>query len=46
VRARAGRDGRIIKEAIVHGIHTMRGRIEAMRAEGHPIPAPSRADAA
>jgi len=35
-------DGETIEEAITNGIDAMRGWIEAMRAEGHPIPAPSR----
>jgi antitoxin HicB len=39
-------DGETIEEAIVHGIEAMRGWIEAMRAEGHPIPAPTRSAAA
>lgn len=39
-------DGDTIEEAIAHGIEAMRGWIEAMRAEGHPIPAPIRSAAA
>ena len=35
-------DGETIEEAIVQGVDAMRGWIEAMRAEGHPIPAPIR----
>jgi predicted RNase H-like HicB family nuclease len=37
--------GATIKEAITNGIDAMRGWIEAMRAEGHPIPAPLRSAA-
>jgi antitoxin HicB len=39
-------DGATIEEAITNGIDAMRGWIEAMRAEGHPIPAPTRSAAA
>jgi hypothetical protein len=39
-------DGETIEEAITNGIDAMRGGIEAMRAEGHPIPAPTRSAAA
>jgi antitoxin HicB len=39
-------DGETIEEAITNGIDAMRGWIEAMRAEGHPIPAPTRSEAA
>ena len=39
-------DGATIEEAIVNGIDAMRVWIEAMRAEGHPIPAPTRSAAA
>ena len=39
-------DGATIEEAITNGVDAMRGWIEAMRAEGHPIPAPSRPEAA
>jgi antitoxin HicB len=39
-------DGETIEEAITNGLDAMRGRIEAMRAEGHPIPAPTRSAAA
>ena len=34
-------DGNTIEEAIVHGIDAIRAGIAAMRAEGHPIPAPT-----
>jgi len=34
-------DGETIEEAITNGIDAMRGWIQAMRAEGHPIPAPT-----
>jgi antitoxin HicB len=39
-------DGETIDDAIAHGIDAMRGWIEAMRAEGHPIPEPTRSAAA
>jgi antitoxin HicB len=39
-------DGTTIEEAIANGIDAMRGWIEAMQAEGHPIPAPTRSAAA
>ena len=39
-------DGETIEEAITHGIEAMEGWIEAVRAEGHPIPAPVRRKAA
>ena len=39
-------DGETIEEAIINGIDAMRGWIDAMRAEGHPIPAPTRSAAA
>jgi predicted RNase H-like HicB family nuclease len=39
-------DGATIEEAITNGIDAMRDWIEAMRAEGHPIPAPTRSAAA
>ena len=39
-------DGATIEEAITNGVDAMRGWIEAMRAEGHPIPAPTRSAAA
>jgi predicted RNase H-like HicB family nuclease len=39
-------DGATIEEAIMGGIEAMRGWLEAMRAEGHPIPAPTRSAAA
>jgi antitoxin HicB len=39
-------DGETIEQAIAHGIDAMQGWIEAMRAEGHPIPAPTRSAAA
>ena len=39
-------DGETIEEALTNGIDSMRGWIEAMRAEGHPIPAPTRSAAA
>jgi antitoxin HicB len=35
-------DGETIEKAIAHGIEAMQGWIEAMQAEGHPIPAPIR----
>jgi predicted RNase H-like HicB family nuclease len=34
-------DGETIEDAITNGLDAMRGWIEAMRAEGHPIPAPT-----
>jgi antitoxin HicB len=34
-------DGATIEAAISNGLDVMRGWIEAMRAEGHPIPAAS-----
>jgi predicted RNase H-like HicB family nuclease len=39
-------DGATIEDAITNGVDAMRGWIEAMRAEGHPIPAPTRSEAA
>jgi antitoxin HicB len=39
-------DGETIEETIANGVDAMRGWIEAMRAEGHPIPAPPRPEAA
>jgi predicted RNase H-like HicB family nuclease len=39
-------DGDTSEEAIMGGLDAMRGWIEAMRAEGHPIPAPTRSAAA
>jgi predicted RNase H-like HicB family nuclease len=39
-------DGETIEAAITNGLDAMRGWIEAMRAEGHPIPAPTRFAAA
>ena len=39
-------DGATIEEAITNGVDAMRGWIEAMCAEGHPIPAPTRSAAA
>jgi predicted RNase H-like HicB family nuclease len=39
-------DGETVEEAILHGVDAMRGWIEAMRAEGHPIPEPTRSAAA
>jgi antitoxin HicB len=39
-------DGATIEEAITNGIDAMRGWIKAMRAEGHPIRAPIRSEAA
>ena len=33
-------DGETVEAAIVNGVEAMRGGIEAMRAEGHPIPRP------
>lgn len=35
-------DGDTVEEAIINGVDAMRGWIEAMRAEGHPIPMPQR----
>lgn len=35
-------DGETIEEAITNGLDAIRGWINAMRAEGHPIPAPTR----
>jgi antitoxin HicB len=31
-------DGATIEQAITNGVDAMRGWVEAMRAEGHPIP--------
>ena len=39
-------DGATIEEAITNGIDAMRGWIEAVRAEGHAVPAPTRSAAA
>jgi predicted RNase H-like HicB family nuclease len=39
-------DGETIEAAITNGIDAMRGWIKAMRAEGHPVPAPTRSAAA
>ncbi|HZD52546.1 MAG TPA: type II toxin-antitoxin system HicB family antitoxin [Woeseiaceae bacterium] len=39
-------DGETIEEAITNGLDAMRGWTLAMRAEGHPIPAPTRSAAA
>jgi antitoxin HicB len=39
-------DGETIEEAILNGIEAMMGWVEAMRAEGHPIPQPIRSAAA
>jgi predicted RNase H-like HicB family nuclease len=39
-------DGETIEEAITNGLDAMHGWIEATRAEGHPIPAPTRSAAA
>ena len=33
-------DGETVEEAIINGVDAMQGWIEAMRAEGHPIPQP------
>lgn len=33
-------DGETVEDAIVNGIEAMQGWIDAMRAEGHPIPEP------
>ena len=33
-------DGESVEEAIINGVDAMQGWIEAMRAEGHPIPQP------
>ena len=33
-------DGELVEEAIINGVDAMQGWIEAMRAEGHPIPQP------
>lgn len=38
-------DGDTIEDAILNGIDAMVGWIEAMRAEGHPIPQPARSAA-
>jgi hypothetical protein len=38
--------GATIEAAITDGIDAMHGGVEAMRAEGHPIPVPSRSKAA
>jgi len=35
-------DDETIDETIANGVDAMRGWIEAMRAEGHPIPEPAR----
>ena len=35
-------DGETIEEAITNGVDAMQGWIDAMRAEGHPIPEPAR----
>ena len=39
-------DGATSEDAITNGPDAMRGRTPAMRAKGHPIPAPTRAAAA
>ena len=39
-------DGATIEEAITNGLDAMRGWIQAMHAEGHPIPAPTHSAAA
>ena len=39
-------DGATIEAAITNGLDAMRGWTQAMRAEGHPIPAPTRSAAA
>jgi antitoxin HicB len=39
-------DGETVEEAILNGIEAMMGWIEAMRAEGHPIPHPAQSAAA
>jgi antitoxin HicB len=39
-------DGETVEEAIEHGMEAMEGWIEAVRAEGHAIPAPVRRVAA
>jgi antitoxin HicB len=39
-------DGETVEEAILNGIDAMVGWIEAMRAEGHTIPQPTRSAAA
>ena len=39
-------DGETVEEAILNGIDAMAGWIEAMRAEGHPIPQTARSAAA
>jgi antitoxin HicB len=39
-------DGAAIEEAIINGIDALRSWTLAMRAEGHPIPAPTRSAAA
>jgi hypothetical protein len=38
-------DGATIEDAITNGLDAMRGWTLAMRAEGHPIPAPTRSQA-
>lgn len=35
-------DGDTVEEAIVNGVEAMEGWIEAVRAEGHPVPEPVR----
>jgi antitoxin HicB len=37
-------DGATIEEAITNGLDAMRGWIDAIRAEGHPIPASMHAE--
>jgi antitoxin HicB len=39
-------DGETIEAAITNGLDAVRGWIESMQAEGHPIPAPTRSAAA
>jgi predicted RNase H-like HicB family nuclease len=39
-------DGATIEKAITNGLDAMRGWVDAMRAEGHPIPATTRSEAA
>jgi antitoxin HicB len=39
-------DGETVEEAIVNGVDAMRGWIDAMNAEGHPVPQPVKRHAA
>lgn len=38
-------DGETVEQAIVDGVDAMRGWIETVHAEGHPIPQPVRREA-